>query len=55
MPTMLEEPALYVPRLGAVAIECTICNACVIRMRCGDRALRELVELRLLIGTADAA
>jgi hypothetical protein len=51
---MLEEPARYLPAAGA-AVECTLCRQCIARLRCGDRALRELVELRLLIGTADAA
>lgn len=49
MPVMLEQPALYVPRAGGQAIECDLCESCVTRIRFGDRALRELVELRLLL------
>jgi hypothetical protein len=51
MSVMLEQPALYVPRAGAAPIECDLCEGCITRIRYGDRALRELLELRLLLST----
>jgi hypothetical protein len=46
---MLEQPALYVPSAGAAGIECTLCRQSIERLRFGDKALLQTVELRLLL------
>jgi hypothetical protein len=46
------DPSLYLPRPGAPGIECTLCVVCQGRIRCGDRALIEVIEFKLLMADA---